>query len=194
MCVPGRKLAAALCSLVAGLLIAAPTVTADTGVVSISPHFARPGERVDLMVGCGACPADANFPVSLVPVAKTPRLHPCAENAVCEPTVRQPPRERPFVLLGSASASRALLLRFSVPDIEPGHYAFVLFCASCVRGPRGSLIADTSPGTVLRILPGETPARSGGDGADGTIWIVAGAGAIALLLAVVLLLRRKRTA
>ena len=82
-------------------------------------------------------------------------------------------------------------LRFPVPKIEPGVYAFVIFAVSR-RGPPGSLITDTGPEDLLRILPSETPVGSAGDGSDATLWIVAGIGTIALVLATVLLLRRRR--
>lgn len=200
--VDGRNLAWVVGAVLSDLLIAASTATADTSVVGLSPKVARPGERVDLRIGCGACPADATFPISLVPVAKAPRPYPCSDNALCTPTAPAPPRQRPFVFLGSTSGARALAptvqppgsdsrLRFPVPQIEPGVYAFVIFAVSG-RGPPGSLIADTGPGHLLRILPSETPVGSAGDGSDATLWIVAGIGAIALVIAAVLLLRRRR--
>jgi hypothetical protein len=200
--VDGRNLAWALASLVAGLLIAASTATADTTVVGLSPKVARPGELVDLRIACGACPADATFPISLVPVAKAPRPYPCRDNALCTPTAPAPPRQRPFVFLGSTSGARARAptvqppgsdsrLRFPVPKIEPGVYTLVIFAVSR-RGPPGNLIADTGPGDVLRILQSETPVGSAGDGSEATLWIVAGIGTIALMLAAVLLLRRRR--
>ena len=200
---PSHKLASTLCLLLAGLLVPASTASADIGVVGLNPHFARPGERVDLTVGCGACPADTSFPISLVPVEKSPRPHPCGENAVCYPTALRPPGEPPFVFLGTTSGGRALLptvdppgsksdLRFAVPKIDAGRYAFVVFCADCVRGPRGSLLANTTPGNLLRILPSDAAMDSGGGGSGVTWWIVAGIGTVALVLAVVLLLRRRQ--
>jgi hypothetical protein len=199
---PSRNPAWALGPLLGGLLIAASTATADTTVVGLSPKVARPDERVDLRIACGACPADATFPISLVPVAKAPRPYPCRDNALCIPTAPAPPRQPPFSFLGSTSGARARApavqppgsdshLRFTVPTIEPGVYAFVIF-AENRRGPPGSLIADTGPGHLLRILPSETPVGSAGDGSDATLWIVAGIGTIALVLTAVLLLRRRR--
>ena len=200
--IAARNLVWALGPLLSGLLIAASTATADTTVVGLSPKVARPADQVDLRIGCGACPADATFPISLVPVAKAPRPYPCRDNALCTPTAPAPPRQRPFVFLGSTSGARALAptvqppgsdsrLRFPVPKIAPGVYAFVIFAVSR-RSPPGSLIADTGPGDLLQILPSETPAGSAGDGSDATLWIVAGIGTIALVLTAVLLLRRRR--
>ena len=200
--VDGRNLACVLGALLAGLLIAAPTATADTALVGLSPKVARPGERVDLRIACGACSADATFPISLVPVAKAPRPYPCRANALCTPTAPAPPRQPPFLFLGSTSGARARAqavqppgsdshLRLTVPKIEPGVYAFVIFAVSR-QGPPGALIADTGPGHLLRILPTETAVGSSGDGSDATLWIVAGIGTIALVLAAILLLRRRR--
>lgn len=190
-------------------LIATSTATADIGVVSVSPKVARPGEQVDVKVVCGFCRrADASFPISLVPVAKVPPPHRCRVNlkgdmvdALCSPTAGRPPHQRPFDLLGSTSGGRASNpagwprgsiseLRFAVPEIQPGRYAFVIFSARPGRRPGGSLIGDTLPGKLLRILPSEAPVRSAGGGAEATLWAV-GAGAVALLLAAGLLLRRQ---
>ena len=147
-------------------------------------------ERVDLRVVCGACRrADTSFPISLVPVAKAPPPHPCRvklkghmETGLCSPTAARPPSERPFVLLGGTDRGRRALpagswppgsnsdLRFAVPEIEPGRYAFVIFCAECGRRSRGSLIADTSlpRKNFLRIQPSEASVRTAGGGADPT--------------------------
>jgi hypothetical protein len=104
---PSHNPAWAIGPLLAGLLIAASTATADTTVVGLSPKVARPGERVDLRIACGACPADATFPISLVPVAKAPRPYPCGDNALCIPTAPAPPRQPRFLFLGSTSGARA---------------------------------------------------------------------------------------
>lgn len=109
------------------------------------------------------------------------------------------------MLLGSTRISGALSpgvdppgsksdLRFVVPNIEPGRYTFVIFCAECARGPRGSLIVDTSSGKLLRILPSEAAMRAGGRFRERFLWIVTGIGTIALVLAALLLLRRRRAA
>jgi len=33
-------------------------------------------------------------------------------------------------------------LRFRVPHVPPGRYQLVVYCASCWRGPRGSLVVN----------------------------------------------------
>jgi hypothetical protein len=182
-------------------LIAASTATADTGVVGVSPKVARPGERVDLKVGCGWCHGATSFSISLVRLANAPLDHPCRvkvkgrmENGVCSPTVARPPRKQPFVLLGNTSGGAPYApaadppgwksdLRFAVPELVPGRYAFVIFTAWRGRAPGGGLIADTRPWQLLRILPSDAPVHSARGGAESTLWIVAGAATIALLLA-----------
>jgi hypothetical protein len=204
MFMPTRNVAWALGPLLAGLVIGLPTAGADTTVVGVSPKAARPGERVDLQIACGACPADATFPISLVPVAKAPQPYPCRDNALCIQTAAAPPRQHPFVFLGGTSDPRARApavqppgsdshLRFTLPKVEPGVYAFVIFAVSR-PGPPGSLITSTAPGDVLRVLPSEAPVESTGGGSDGTLWIVACIGTLALVLATVLLFRRRRAA
>ena len=193
--VDGRNLACVLGALLAAF-IAAATAAADTAVVGLSPKVARPGDQVDLRIGRGACPADATFPISLVPVAKAPRPYPCRDNALCTPTAPAPPRQRPFVFPAALAVQTSarpdgaatwfgLAPSLYRPEIEPGVYAFAIFAVSR-QGPPGVLIADTGPGHLLRILPRETPVGSSGDGSDATLWIVAGIGTIALVLAAVL--------
>src|SRR5262249_14670520 len=157
----------------AGFLSAVTTATADTAVVGLNPKVARPGERVNLRIACGNCDAGASFPVSLVPVANAPRPYPCHGNAVCSPTTAAAPRQRPFFFLGwTASGARPAAvrppvsnshLRFTVPKTEPGTYAFVVLAINR-RGPSGTLIADTRPAYVLRVLPSDASADSAGDG------------------------------
>ncbi len=85
-------------------------------------------------------------------------------------------------------------LRFDVPAIQPGRYAFVLFAALRGRHQRGFLIADTEgPRQLLQILPSEAPSDSD-DGDDVTWWVVGGIAAIVLGTGAVLLLRRRRAA
>ena len=196
MCANCRNLAWVLGPLLAVLLIAASTASADTAVVGLSPKVARPGERVDLRVVCGACRrADTSFPISLVPVAKAPPPHPCrvklkghTGTGLCsrrrrgdrQEAVRAARQHEP----GTTSAARGIVaawfeldLSFAVPEIEPGRYAFVIFCAECGRRSRGSLIADISlpasffgssrarlrcgPPGAVRIRPGGSSQVSG---------------------------------
>jgi hypothetical protein len=199
-------------SLLAGLLIAAPTATADIGLMSVSPKVVTPGERVDVEVGCGWCRTPTSFPISLVRLAKAPMPHLChvrfkgrLETGLCDPTATAPLRQGPYVFLGGTRASGAPLpntdppgsksdLRFAAPDLPPGPYALAIFCAACARGQPGSLIVDTTPGKLLWIARRDTLVRSGVGGVDTRSWIVAGAGTLALLLAGALHFRRRRAA
>jgi hypothetical protein len=148
---------------------------ADVGIERVSRRAGEPGQQVVLTVACGGCKAASivngpahpprDFPVLLVPSARVPRSGPCpGDGERCAPSSLGPPRGDPFVLLGKAKPTfreRDLArtpvpryrLRFRIPEVEPGSYAFVLYCASCYRGPRGSLIAyRQDPGWRLRVL------------------------------------------
>jgi hypothetical protein len=149
---------------------------ADIAVVGVNPRTAKPGQEVELTVGCGACKAayitngpahpPRDFPAFLVPLARAPQAGPCPDgrSGLCAPTSLGPPSRPPFVALGRARPTfreRALAriprpryrLRFGVPSVAPGRYALVLYCAVCVDGPQGSLITDPhNPSYGLRVL------------------------------------------
>jgi hypothetical protein len=118
---------------------------ADIGVRLVKPAAARPGAFVELTIFCGGCRRTLNLPISIIPVADAPRTRDCPRGT-CGPTAASPPRTRPYVFVGIARPYR---LRFRVPQVAPGRYAFVIFCAPCVRGPRGSLITNTREDTLL---------------------------------------------
>lgn len=79
---------------------------------------------------------------------------------LCEPSFLPPALDRPpFKVVGSirrwrvvgprgAQQGRATLL-FRLPVVAPGRYVFGLFCPSCIRGPKGSLIVAYE--LVLRV-------------------------------------------
>jgi hypothetical protein len=150
----------------AGLLLPASSAASGVGLTGLSRTSASPGDRVVLRVGCGGpCPLKSTYPVSLVPVKEAPQPHRCTirsqklprrlrENALCAPEAEGPPHRSPYVFLGRTSGATPLLpsvrppgskshLRFRVPRVAPGRYAYVIFCAQCARGPRGSLITET---------------------------------------------------
>lgn len=84
-------------------------------------------------------------------------------------------------------------LIFGVPEARPGLYKYVLFCDSCVDGPRGSLVDDRSRAAgPLRVLPPVANASGGSGGGGDLPWIGAGMLAGALVLVAGLLLRRRR--
>lgn len=166
-------LAAALLVTVAALR--AEPASAAVGVEKVSRLAGAPGDPVDLTLACGFCfppchgaPGHRNvpcmlgtkaqppkeFPISLVPIEKAPRVHRCGPNAVCPPLPRGAPRRAPYTYLGRAtppaddgSSSKEdnvprYLLGFDIPDLQPGTYTYVIFCDVCMRGKRGSLIAN----------------------------------------------------
>jgi hypothetical protein len=189
--------------LLGGLFLAAPAA-ADVGVVGVSPTVASPGQPIVLRVGCGFCSRPTGFPISLVPFAQAPRPRPCHENALCSPRAAAPPRQDPFVFLGRTRGGRALLpgadppgsesqLRFQVPNVQPGRYAFVIFVPGRGRDARGTLIAQTTR-NLLRVQPREAAGRPSENGSAPTVRVAAATGIVALVIAAVLLMRRRRTA
>ena len=80
-------------------------------------------------------------------------------------------------------------LRFRIPSVEPGAYAFVIYCGDCYRGTRGSLIVDATR-YLLHVRPDSsvTSAATGG----GESWWIAGGAALVLLGGGAVFLRRRR--
>jgi hypothetical protein len=159
----------ATCLLAAGLCVAAPA-HADVGIETTSRAAGTPGDAVTVTVGCGACMAigaprsPGSFPVSLVPLAKAPKPHPCGPRTLCSPETLRPPSRSPYSFLGQATplqGSRSsdgkvsrYRLRFEVPDLRPGVYTYVVFCDMCADGEAGSLIANRyDPEARLRVRP-----------------------------------------
>jgi hypothetical protein len=152
----------ALALLVFVLAFPAGPAAADVGRFDIRPRAAAPGSTVELSF---AAAWQQRFPISLVPLARAPEPFPCrGGEGLCTPGTLAPPRRPPFVFLGSVrpdphSGSRYIYryrFRFVVPDAKPGAYVFVLWCAGCFEGRRGSLIASALPSGgpkagVLRI-------------------------------------------
>jgi hypothetical protein len=227
-----RRLVAGVLALIG--LVSASSASADIGVVGVKPSEGQAAEPVELSIACGAClatsvvngprhPAVA-FPVSLVPVDQVPRLRSCARSRFCDgsgkasPDSLGPPRRRPFVFLGRARPTfreqelegmrgfPEYRLRFRIPTVRPGLYAFVIYCGGCYPGRSGSLIVDppappgehtplySQKGRLIRPLLRVRQAEVG-ELADGTAagpWIAVGAGAAAVGLGGALLLGRRR--
>jgi hypothetical protein len=112
------------------------------------------------MLGTEAEPPPS-FGVSLVPLSEAPEPHKCGPRAVCSPVAPVPPRRDPYAFLGLAVPPAAgnnpehgdpprYLLDFTIPDLRPGAYAYVIWCDACLAGKRGSLIA--SPASRLWLL------------------------------------------
>jgi hypothetical protein len=128
------------------------------------PCYGPMGDRSGTCMPRKALPPES-FPISLVPIEKAPRPRRCGPNATCSPRASGPPRRPPFTPLGEARPrtdedgrnfrdNPRYLLRFSIPDLRPGIYAFVIYCETCLRGKSGSLIAaPTARPWRLRVLP-----------------------------------------
>ena len=101
---------------------------------SLDPYICGPGERVPGAPPQGPCRAGS-----------------------------RPPHLPSFIHLGRAMPQRRGVdskeipryrLIFAVPEARPGLYKYVLFCDSCVDGPRGSLVDDRGRAAgPLRVLP-----------------------------------------
>ncbi len=190
---------------VSWLALTAPPATGDIAVVGVSPRHANPGEKVNVSIGSGISISsprgDGPFPVSLVPLAHTPKPHRCDSNAeaTCLPVVLGPPRKAPFVYLGQATRVRnqgkryleEFRLHFQVPAVTPGRYSFVIYSPGSYPGPRAGLIVDYGKdgSKLLRVGRGNV----GGDDADGMgpPWFAVAAAIMGVTLGGVVLRRRR---
>ena len=126
----------------------------------------------------------------------TPPEGPCRSGS-------RPPHLPSFIYLGRAAPTSQAWdsgefpryrIIFGVPETRPGLYKYVLFCDSCIDGPRGSLVDDRGRAAgPLRVLPPVATA-SGAGGGGALPWIGAGLVAGALALGASVLLRRGRAA
>jgi hypothetical protein len=141
---------------------------ADLGVEKVNRTSGKPGESVELTLGCGACfaargQAPASFPISLVPAGRVPVPYRCGPRMLCPPRVRAVPRQAPFTYLGKALPTGRdgnpdkpyplYALDFTIPDLPAGLYTYVIYCDLCLDGKDAALIADptVSPPWRLRI-------------------------------------------
>jgi hypothetical protein len=178
------------------LLLTASPADGDTGVVGVRPTGGAPGESVEVDAACGG-PCPPRLPISLVPLALAPTPQPCdAGKAVCGPEAAEPPREPPYVFLGwakqdpASSAVAHYRLRFRVPRVTAGVYAFVI--CNCPPGRRGTLVVDTSqPENLLRVGAAQNPVASKGSGTDAP-WFIAAAAGVAAIAGGAVFLRRRR--
>jgi hypothetical protein len=178
-----RTTPAILSCLAALTLVAlfAASAQADVGVMSVSRHGGAAGDEVTVTLGCGFCfpPCEGpkgerhpagfehgpcmlgtdgaappeSFGISLVPLDKAPRPHPCGPNALCMPRVSAPPHRAPYRYLGQAVPPAQgnnpeggdiprYSLDFEIPHLAPGVYTYVIYCDVCMKGRSGSLVAD----------------------------------------------------
>src|SRR2546423_906152 len=135
-----------------GFLAFAGVASADIGIVRVNPSRVRPGGQVQVTAAGYLGMTHQVFTVILMPAAKAPQPHSCMNgSAICTPAflparLRQPP----FTPVGKIKSWRQVgprgirqgraVLSFRAPPVAPGRYKLGLFCPSCTRGPKGSLI------------------------------------------------------
>jgi hypothetical protein len=159
-------------------------------------HRHPPGERQGVcMLGPHKDPP-AFFPVWLARLDHSLDRYMCDLGEGCRLGAR-PPRLPSFVYLGRAEqpwpqselddrrrvdVPRYRLI-FGVPEVPPGAYKYVLFCHTCVDGPRGSLIDNATVASGrLRVLPPVATASGDFVGGRAKPWL--GVGLAAAVLAV----------
>jgi hypothetical protein len=107
------------------------------------------------MLGTEGKEPPASFGVSLVRSKEAPQRRICGDGPLCTMTPLGPPHKPPFSFLGRAVPPPGgnnpeggdpprYLLRFTVPDLNPGTYNYEIWCGACVDGPRGALIGAPS--------------------------------------------------
>jgi len=147
----------------------------DAVELTIGCGFCYPPCKGPESEGSGVCmpgvePPPPSFPVSLVPIEKVPKPHRCGPRRLCTPEAAAPPRRAPFTLLGWAKPAPPAddrwplggfdheppryALDFQIPDLQPGVYSYVIYCAVCQRGQGGSLIAFPERRWRLRVRSG----------------------------------------
>jgi hypothetical protein len=177
-----------LVTVAVAMVFAAGTARADVGIETVSRGMGSPGEKVTVDVGCGFCyppcrgprgerhpagrehgacmlgnaaPPPRRFPISLIAMARVPRVLGCRHGYVCPAGMRaRAPTRPPFHYLGAATQpgddARGLpryVLRFAIPDLQPGLYAYALYCGVCWRGTGGGLISWPAASTWrLRVV------------------------------------------
>lgn len=139
-----------VCAIVVAFVFATPAA-ADIGIVTVTPSTARPAQMARVHVN-GYLPMHLrSMPIVLVRADLLRRPYPCKKAAFCEPIVWRGRLERPpYRIVGFTRdwrRSRAQpdhadsWFHVRVPQVAPGLYRLALWCAPCVRGPQGSLIA-----------------------------------------------------
>jgi hypothetical protein len=143
------------------LLSSVQPADADIAIVGVSPTHARTGERIRVTAAGYLGMTHQIFTVILVPEASAPEPHSCLDgSAICTPAFLPARLKRPpFTPVGKVTSWRLIgprgsrqgraILTFRLPRVAPGRYVLGLFCPSCTRGPKGSLIIADD--LVLRV-------------------------------------------
>jgi hypothetical protein len=143
------------------LLSPVQSAQADIGIVALSPTRAHTGDRIRVTAAGYLGMTHQIFTVILVPEARAPQPHSCLNGtAICTPSFLPARLTRPpFTPVGKVKSWRQVgprgvrqgraILTFRLPRVAPGRYLLGLFCPSCTRGPKGSLIIADD--LVLRV-------------------------------------------
>jgi len=159
-------------SLLGAALVAPAAAKADIGVDHVSPIIAGAGQTTTVTLYTGNLPLGASVPISLVPAVHAPGHRPFdipmggappgshkRVIGVGNQLALRPPSRPPYVLLGSAivradaTGHGVASLRFIVPRLRRGTYAFVAFCSGCVAGRQGAVIAGMEREKQLLLVP-----------------------------------------
>jgi hypothetical protein len=129
--------------------IVAPGASADIGIRWISSRSAEPGDpfsvSVDGFLGSKPWPS---MPIVMVAAGQAPQVRSGGSRPAMklrrlyEPPYRWLGVIRRWHPIRREPGHGSGVLRFAIPKASSGRYLFGLFCESCVRGPRGSLIID----------------------------------------------------
>jgi hypothetical protein len=143
------------------LLLPIQSAGADIGIVGLSPAHARTGDRIRVTAAGYLGMTHQIFTVILVPKARAPQPYSCLSGtAICTPSFLPARLTRPpFTPAGRITSWRQVgprrirqgraILMFRLPRVAPGRYVLGLFCPSCTRGPKGSLIIADN--LILRV-------------------------------------------
>jgi hypothetical protein len=151
----------AFAAIALALLVPIQPADADIGIVALSPRHAHSGDRIRVTAAGYLGMTHQIFRVILVPEARAPQPHSCRNGtSICTPSFLPARLERPpFTLVGKVTRWRQIgpsgirqgraMLTFRLPPVAPGRYVLGLFCPSCTRGPKGSLIIAAD--LILRV-------------------------------------------
>ena len=132
--------------------MAVQSARADIGIVGVAPRHARAGDRIRVTAAGYLGMTHQTFTVALMPARRAPHPYSCMQGTTfCEPSFLPAALQRPpFKIVGTITRWRQVgplgvhqgkaTLSFRLPRVATGRYVFGLFCPSCIRGPRGSLI------------------------------------------------------
>jgi hypothetical protein len=151
--------------------LAASGASAAVGVEKVSRHSGAPGDAVTLTLGCGFCyppcegPKGERHPKGFERgpcMLGTKEEPPPSFGVFLVPRAKAPALARPYSFLGNATPPPGgnspesgdpprYVLRFEIPALAAGDYAFVIRCSVCRKGKKASLISAPSHLWHLRV-------------------------------------------